>query len=167
MLDPACGCGNFLYVAYRELRGLEHELKERIRALARDQGLHEPPGPWPYYPLTNLQGLDIEHAAVQISRVTLWMGHRQMIDRYGESEPPLPLQDLSAIKQADALRTPWPETDCIVGNPPFLGAKLIRPNLGDDYADWLIQRFGVGVKDLCVYWFRRAHEHLVPDQRAG
>jgi hypothetical protein len=50
VFDPACGCGNFLYVAYRELRSLEHELKERIRSLARDKGLPVPPGPWPYYP---------------------------------------------------------------------------------------------------------------------
>ncbi|MGI9156379.1 MAG: type IIL restriction-modification enzyme MmeI, partial [Marmoricola sp.] len=119
VLDPACGCGNFLYVAYRELRGLEHELKQRIRALAEETGLPVPPGPEPYFPLRNLQGLDIERSAVQIARVTMWMGHRQMIDRYGEAEPPLPLQDLSSIRVADALRTPWPETDCIIGNPPF------------------------------------------------
>ena len=167
VLDPACGCGNFLYVAYRELRALEHELKEWIRRLARDQGVAEPPGPWPYYPLRNLQGIDIEPTAVQITRVTLWMGHRQMIDRYGEAEPPLPLQDLSGIVQADALRIPWPETDCIIGNPPFLGAKFIRPSFGDEYADWLVREFRVGVKDLCIYWFRRAHEHLQPGARAG
>lgn len=167
VLDPACGCGNFLYIAYRELRGLEHELKARIDRLAQETGLPLPEGPRPFYPLRNLLGIDIEHAAVQIARVTLWMGHRQMIELYGESEPPLPLQDLSGIRRADALRTAWPETDCIVGNPPFLGAKFIRPNFSDQYADWLIATFGVGVKDLCVYWFRRAHDHLMPGQRAG
>ncbi|MGH3363018.1 MAG: DNA methyltransferase, partial [Nocardioides sp.] len=123
--------------------------------------------PWPYYPLTNLQGLDIEHAAVQISRVTLWMGHRQMIDRYGESEPPLPLQDLSSIRRADALRTRWPETDCIIGNPPFLGSQWIRRSFGDDYVEWLKRAFGVGIKDFCTYWFRLATDHLQPGQRAG
>ncbi|WP_248583034.1 DNA methyltransferase [Nocardioides sp. InS609-2] len=167
VLDPSCGCGNFLYVAYRELRGLEHELKERIRSLAREQGLPIPPGPWPFYPLQNLQGIDIEPAAVQIARVTLWMAHRQMIDRYGDAEPPLPLQDLSSIRRADALRTPWPETDCIVGNPPFQGAQHVRRALGDDYVDWLKREFGVGVKDLCTYWFRRAVDHLSPNQRSG
>lgn len=167
VLDPACGCGNFLYVAYRELRGLEQELKTRMRLLADQTGLPVPEGPHPYYPLSNVQGLDIESAAVQIARVTLWMGHRQMIDLYGESEPPLPLQDLSAIRQADALRTAWPETDCIVGNPPFLGASHVRGAMGDDYVDWLKREFGVGVKDLCTYWFRRAADHLRPGQRAG
>lgn len=167
VLDPACGCGNFLYIAYRELRGLEHELKARIDRLAQETGVPVPPGPRPYYPLRNLLGIDIEATAVQIARVTLWMGHRQMIELYGESEPPLPLQDLSGVRKADALRTPWPETDCIVGNPPFLGSQHIRGQFGDDYVDWLRRAFGVGVKDFCTYWFRLAADHLLPGQRAG
>ena len=167
VLDPACGCGNFLYVAYRELRALEWELKQRIGHLAAETGLPVPAGPLPYYPLHNLQGIDIESRAVMITRVTLWMGHRQMIDLYGDAEPALPLQDLSSIRQADALRVPWPETDCIIGNPPFLGDRHLRGNFGDDYVEWLKREFGVGVKDFCVYWFRRAADHLRAGQRAG
>jgi hypothetical protein len=167
VLDPACGCGNFLYVAYRELRALESQLKQRIRDLARDTGLSEPPGPWPYVPLTNMQGIELEPTSALIARVTLWMGHRQMIELYGEAEKPLPLVTLSSIQTADALRVPWPETDCIVGNPPFLGDRHLRSSLGDAYVDWLSASFGIGVKDLCVYWFRLAVEHLKPGQRAG
>ncbi|HZJ06674.1 MAG TPA: DNA methyltransferase [Nocardioidaceae bacterium] len=167
VLDPACGCGNFLYVAYRELRGLEHELKERIVSLARDKGHSVPPGPWPYFPLSNMQGIDIERSAVLIARVTLWMGHRQMIERYGEAEDPLPLVDLSSVRVADALRVPWPETECIIGNPPFLGSQFIRRSFGDEYVTWLQREFGVGVKDFCTYWFRRAADQLKPGQRAG
>lgn len=167
VLDPACGCGNFLYVAYRELRSLEHQLKTRITTLADDQGLPKPPGPWPYYRLSNLQGLDIERIAVLIARVTLWMGHRQMIDRFGEAEPVLPLVDLSSIQVSDALFTEWPETDAIVGNPPFLGASHVRGAFGDQYVDLLKKSFGVGVKDFCTYWFRKAHDHLNSGQRAG
>ena len=106
VLDPACGCGNFLYVAYRELRSLEAELKARIASLARERGLPVPDLVARFYPLRNLQGLDIERTAVQIARVTLWMGHRQMVDRFGPAEDPLPLQDLSGIAVADALRVP-------------------------------------------------------------
>ncbi|MEJ7629684.1 MAG: DNA methyltransferase [Nocardioidaceae bacterium] len=167
VLDPACGCGNFLYVAYRELRALEHLLTTRIADLARSTGLPEPAGPLPFVPLTNMQGIDIEPSAVMIARVTLWMGHRQMIERYGEAEPPLPLVALPTIQRADALAITWPETDCIIGNPPFLGAKHVRPSLPAGYADWLIHTFHVGVKDLCVYWFRRAQDHLSSGQRAG
>lgn len=167
VLDPASGCGNFLYVAYRELRALETELKTRIRTLAATTGHPLPPGPYPFYPIANIQGIEIERSAVLIARVTMWMGHKQMADLYGEAEAPLPLQPLDNIRAGDALKDRWPETDCIIGNPPFLGAKYIRPNLGDEYADWLATEFRVGVKDLCVYWFRRAHEHLRPGQRAG
>lgn len=167
VLDPSCGCGNFLYVAYRELRQLEFQAKQRIVDLAASTGLPEPPGELPYVPLTNLYGIDILSQAVLIARVTLWMGHRQMIDKFGETEPPLPLVPLAGIAVGDALRTKWPEVDCIVGNPPFLGSQIIRRDLGDDYAEWLSKTFKVGVKELCVYWFRLAHEHLQEGQRAG
>lgn len=167
VLDPACGCGNFLYVAYRELRALEYQLKERIADLADRQGLPIPPKPWPYYPLANLHGLDIERMVVFIARVVLWMGHRQMIDRYGDAEPVLPLTNLHGIRAADALRTPWPDADVIIGNPPFLGASHMRSALGDEYVEWLKAEFGVGVKDFCTYWFRLAQDHLKPGHRAG
>ena len=167
VLDPACGCGNFLYVAYRELRALEASVKSRIRELAASSGLPVPAGPWPFVPLTNMQGIDIEGTAVLIARVVLWMGHRQMIELYGEAEPPLPLIALDGVRRDDALRAVWPATDCIIGNPPFLGASHVRGALGDDFVNWIKREFDVGVKDLCVYWFRRTQDHLTPGQRAG
>lgn len=167
VLDPACGCGNFLYVAYRELRGLELELKRRIVALSEEKGLPAPPGPLPYYPLSGLHGMDILPIAVLIARITLWMGHRQMIDRFGTAEDPLPLVELSHVRTADALRTPWPTTNVIVGNPPFIGDRMIRGKLGDGYVEWLKKTFNIGVIDLSGYWFRRAAEQMSPGQRAG
>ena len=167
VLDPACGCGNFLYVAYRELRALEFDLKQRVASLAADAGIPAPSTAGVFYPLANIKGIDIEPIAVLIARVTLWMGHRQMVDRFGEAEPVLPLIDLSGIRAADALRTDWPEVDAIIGNPPFLGSQLLRASLGADYLKWLESTFHVGIKDLCVYWFRKAHDHLRPGQRAG
>jgi hypothetical protein len=168
VLDPACGCGNFLYVAYRELRSLEHELKERLVIVARQTGEAPPdPAELPYYSLSNLRGIDIEPSSVQNARVTLWMGQRQMIDRFGAAEPALPLVDLSGIQAGDALAQPWPATDCIIGNPPFLGSQHVRAARGDAYVNWLKTTFKIGVKDYCVYWFRKAHEHLRAGQRAG
>lgn len=167
VLDPACGSGNFLYVAYRELRGLERELKDRIVALAKDAGEPVPSLEGIYYPLSGMHGIEIEGIAQLIARVTLWMGHRQMVDRYGPAEPVLPLVRLDRIVQADALRVAWPEVDAIIGNPPFLGSQLLRKSLGDDYVEWLRGAFGVGVKDLCVYWFRKTQDLLKPGQRAG
>jgi len=167
VLDPACGCGNFLYIAYRELRGLEHQLKQRIHDLAASTGQAVPAQPWPFYPLANIRGIDIEPVAVLIARVTLWMGHRQMIDRYGQAENPLPLVTLSGITVADAVFTPWPEADVIIGNPPFLGDRLIRRVHGGDYVEQLKTKFGVGVVDYSAYWFRRAQAQLRDGQRAG
>lgn len=167
VLDPACGCGNFLYLAYRELRGLEHELKMRIPALAASSGAPASAGPLPFYPLRNLHGIDIEPVSAAIARVTLWMGHRQMVERFGPSEPVLPLVDLTGIQTGDALRMPWPVTDVIIGNPPFVGSQQLRAARGDAYLDWLSQTFKVGVKDYCVYWFRRTQDHLRAGQRAG
>jgi len=167
VLDPACGCGNFLYIAYRELRSLEHQLKQRITDLAASTGQPLPPKPWPYVPLTNLCGIDIEPVAVLIARITLWMGHRQMIDRYGEAENPLPLISLAGITIADAVFTPWPTSDCVVGNPPFLGDRLIRHAHGGDYVEKLKKTFEVGVVDYSAYWFRRAEAHLAAGQRGG
>lgn len=167
VLDPACGCGNFLYVAYRELRSLEAMLKEQILTVAKTRGLPVPVGQLPFVPLHNMHGLEIEPVAVLIARLTLWMGQRQMIDRYGAAEDPLPLVDMSSIQRADALAVKWPEVDAIIGNPPFLGSQLLRASLGDHYLEWIKKQFGVGVKDLCVYWFRKAQDHLRPGQRAG
>lgn len=166
VLDPSCGCGNFLYVAYRELRGLEFDLKQRYARLCAEQGVPAD-ADLPYYPLTNIYGLDIEQVAVMVARVTLWMGHRQMVDRYGPAEPVLPLTNLSGVRAIDALQADWPEVDAIIGNPPFLGSQLLRASLGDSYLRWLGSTFGVGIKDLCVYWFRKAHDRLQPGQRAG
>lgn len=167
VLDPACGCGNFLYLAYRELRALEHELKQRITHLAERTGLPEPSGPLPYYPLRNLHGIDVEPVTAHIARVTLWMGQRQMMDHFGPAEPPLPLTDLSTIQVGDALKMQWPEVDCVIGNPPFLGDRHIRSARGSAYLDWLKETFRIGVKDYCVYWFRKTHDQLKPGQRAG
>ena len=167
VLDPACGCGNFLYIAYRELRSLESYLKVKIALLSAEQGLPTSSSPLPFYPIKNLYGIEIEPISVLLTRVTLWMGQRQMIELYGEAEAPLPLTDLAGIVRGDALVTEWPATDCIIGNPPFLGDRNIRRVRGDSYTEWLSKNFGVGVKDYCVYWFRKAHEHLKPGQRAG
>src|ERR1022692_5224308 len=168
VLDPACGCGNFLYVAYRELRSLEYELKARLISVAKQTGANPPDvTTLAYYPLSNLYGIDVEPTSVLIARVTLWMGQRQMIDRFGAAEPALPLVDLSGIQAADALAQPWPKTDCIIGNPPFLGSQHVRATRGEAYTNWLKDVFKIGVKDYCVYWFRKSHDHLAANQRAG
>jgi restriction-modification enzyme MmeI-like protein len=169
VLDPACGSGNFLHIAYRELRRLEQRLHERERTLRRAQRRRssEQRALSAFFPLTNVRGIEISAFAVQLARVTLWMAHKLAVDELGLDEATLPLEDLSGIQAADALRIAWPRASVIVGNPPFHGDRHLRGLLGDDYVAWLQRELGCGVKDHCVYWFRKAHDHLAPGQRAG
>jgi len=167
VLDPACGSGNFLYVAYRELRRLERRLHEREVELRRRAGLREQGSLSLHFPLHNIRGIEIESFAASLARVTLWMGHKLAVDELELDEATLPLADLSGIQTGDALKMRWPRADAIIGNPPFHGSQHLRSVLGDDYVEWLRREFGVGVKDYCVYWFRLAHENLGDGGRAG
>lgn len=167
VLDPACGSGNFLYVAYRELRRLEHRLLEREAELRKTAGLGQQTALSLFFPLTNIRGIELNGFAAAIARVTLWMGHKLAVDELQLDEATLPLADLSGIQTGDALRVAWPRVSVIVGNPPFHGDRFMRRTLGDQYVEWLKEEFGVGIKDYCVYWFRKAHEHLETGQRAG
>ena len=167
ILDPACGSGNFLYIAYRELRRIEAKLRARERELRREAGLPEGPSQAPAFPLSNVHGIELEPFAVKLARVTLWMGHKLAVEELGLDEAVLPLADLSGIRRADALKVEWPHADAIVGNPPYHGSQQIRSELGDEYAEWLKREFGIGLKDYAVYWFRKAHEALPDGGRAG
>jgi len=169
VLDPACGSGNFLYIAYRALRRLEKRLSERDGDLRR-RGGHRQANQGAlsaFFPLQNIKGIEISPFAVALARVTLWMAHKLAVDELDLTEATLPLEDLSGIQAGDALRTPWPQASVIIGNPPFHGDRHLRALLGDDYVRWLSGAFDCGVKDHCVYWFRQAHDHLHDGQRAG
>jgi hypothetical protein len=167
VLDPACGSGNFLYVAYRELRRIEADLRRRARDMRRSAGLRDQQALALYFPLTNIRGIEIDPFAVQLARVTMWMGHKLAVDELDLEETVLPLVDLSGIRRGDALKLEWPQADAIIGNPPYHGTKFLRGELGDAYVEWLKSEFGIGVKDYAVYWFRKAHERLEADGRAG
>jgi hypothetical protein len=166
VLDPACGSGNFLYVAYRELKELEASLRATDERFRRERGL--PSSKWEsLFTLQNLFGIDNEPFAIKLARVTLWMGYAQVVERLSLAEPALPLPQLPGIVLADALKMDWPQAEAIVGNPPYHGSQQIRSELGDDYAEWLKREFGVGLKDYAVYWFRKAHDALPDGGRAG
>jgi hypothetical protein len=168
VLDPACGSGNFLYIAYRELRRLEQRLHERERDLRIAGGLRaEQHALTAFFPLQNIKGIEIDAFAVNLARVTLWMAHKLAVDELDLPERTLPLEDLSGIQAGDALRIQWPRASVIIGNPPFHGDRNLRRLVGDAYIEWLKRTFKCGVKDHCVYWFRKAHDHLEPGQRAG
>jgi hypothetical protein len=167
VLDPACGSGNFLYVAYRELRRIEAKLAARAAELARAEGRPAQEGLSAFFPLQNMRGIEIEQFGVDLARVTLWMGHKLAVEELGLDESTLPLADLSGIRRADALRVEWGEANAIISNPPYHGSQNLRQILDEDYVEWLNDHFHAGLKDLCVYWFRRAADQMRPGDRAG
>jgi hypothetical protein len=164
VLDPACGSGNFLYVAYQELKQVEKLLLDKLNLCDGTRGYMNLVTPQQFY------GMDVNSFAVELARVTLMIGRKVAIDNLGLKEPSLPLDTLDKnIVCADALFTDWVKADAIIGNPPFLGGKHMRMALGDEYIDRVFERFP-DVKDsvdFCAYWFRIAHNNLELNGRAG
>ena len=182
VLDPACGSGNFLYVAFRELYRLDTELLARMRDFPSTQGQGKAKVTWGVGVQTaNFFGIDINPFAVELAKVTLNIAKKVAFDERREFaadivgqmhldvDPSLPLDNLEKnIVCADALFTDWPEVEAIVGNPPFLGGSKIRRELGPEYVRRLQERTGSdGIVDLACYWFRRAHDRLRGGTRAG
>jgi SAM-dependent methyltransferase len=167
VLDPACGSGNFLYVAYQELKRIEQLLLGRIVERRKsDTGQMAIAFVTP----TQFFGMDTNPFAVQLARVTMMIARKIAIDKHGLDEPALPLDTLDGnIVCQDALFSEWPKTNAVIGNPPFLGGKHLRLNLGDGYVDRVFDRFPE-VKDsvdFCTYWFRLAHDHIDEIGRVG
>lgn len=167
VLDPACGSGNFLYVAYRELRRIEAKLAARASELAVAEGRPAQQGLSAFFPLQNMRGIEIEQFGVDLARVTLWMGHRLAVEELELGESTLPLADLSGIRRGDALRVEWDDANAIISNPPYHGSQNLRQILDEDYVQWLKDHFDAGLKDFCVYWFRLAADQMRPGDRAG
>ena len=167
VLDPACGSGNFLYVAYQELKRIEQILLDKLasrRRSSREQLQMSFVTPLQFY------GIDNNPFAVELARVTMMIARKVAIDRFGLSEPALPLDTLDQnIVCEDALFTKWPHANAIIGNPPFLGGKQMRLTLGDEYVESIFKKFSK-VKDsvdFCSYWFRLAQDNLAGCGRAG
>jgi hypothetical protein len=170
VLDPACGCGNFLYIAYRALKRLEARIYERIDAEFPSRA---EPGQvrLSFLSAQNFHGLDINPLAVEIAKVAMMVARKLAIDELHIAEQALPLDNLDRnFLVADALLTPdgqpanWPRADVIIGNPPFIGAKMLKPERGPDYVNAVRRAYPdvPGMADYCVYWFRKAHDHLPP-----
>ncbi len=168
VLDPACGSGNFLYLAYLELKRIERLLLDKISE--RRRGSREQMAIGFVTPL-QFFGIDLNPFAVELARVTLMIARKIAIDNFGIlDQPALPLDSLDQnIVCADALFTEWPKADAIIGNPPFLGGKHMRMNLGDGYIDRVFKHFPDvnDSVDFCSYWFRLAQDNLGEAGRAG
>jgi type II restriction/modification system DNA methylase subunit YeeA len=167
VLDPACGSGNFLYMAYRELKRLEARIQERMAQ--EYKSVNPLQRPFGFVTARNFFGLDINPFAIEIAKVTMMLAHKLAIDELHVRENALPLDNLDQnFAAADALideqgrEVQWPKADVIIGNPPFLGAKRLKPERGTKYVNAVRRAYpGVpGLADYCVYWFQKSHRHL-------
>ena len=166
VLDPACGSGNFLYLALQALKDLEHRVQFEAEALGFQRAFPEI-GP------ANVKGIEINPYAAELARVSVWIGEIQWMRRNGFSEARDPiLKPLDTIECRDAILTPdgtepdWPTADVIIGNPPFLGARLQIWTLNEDYMARLrtvYERRVPGGADIVCYWLLKSGEQI----RAG
>ena len=169
ILDPACGSGNFLYLGLQALKDIEHRAGLEAEALGFERNLIPHTGPH------NVQGIELDEYAAELARVTVWIGEIQWMKRHGyePSRNPI-LKTLNQIECRDALLSveektaetvaaQWPQADCIIGNPPFLGDKKMRAELGDAYTETLRSAYAgrvPGGADLVCYWFDKARAQI-------
>jgi hypothetical protein len=176
VLDPACGTGNFLYVAMELIQALEARVIETIQTL----GGHAEPKVGPH----QFHGLEKNPRAAKIAELVLWIGWlRNRLHDDPDSVPQPVLAEsaninfgkhggydavlkMNALGQPD-LETPtipdWPQAEFIVGNPPFIGGKDLRERLGSDYAEalWKANARVPKSADFVMQWWDRAAHTLV------
>ena len=172
VLDPACGSGNFLYIALRSLLDLEKQVID----YAESHGFH---GGAPSVSPRQMNGIEIDPYAAQLARTALWIGYIQWHQSNGfpYNQQPI-LTPLDTIRRTDAIldlsdpdnptEPDWPAAEFIIGNPPFLGSQLIRGQLKDSYAEPLFQLYGDRIpsySDYCCYWFEKSRQ-MVVDSKA-
>ncbi len=177
ILDPACGSGNFLYIALQALKGLELEAIQWGSLILRMAQQFPEVGP------QAVLGIEINPYAAELARVTIWIGEIQWMLSHGFAYRRDPvLRPLENIRTGDALldlsdparprEADWPAAEFIVGNPPFLGNRLLRRGLGSEYTEALWSVFDERLphsSDLCCYWHEKARAQIASGQtrRAG
>ncbi len=173
VLDPACGSGNFLYVSLKRLL----DLWKDVSTFAATSGVA---GLLPYtVGPQQLYGIELNVYAHELASVVVWIGYIQWLHDNGFGVPDSPiLKPLRNIRHMDAVLTydeaghpvepDWPEADVIIGNPPFLGGKRLRTELGDGYVDDLFALYRGRVPrevDLVCYFFEKARAYVAGNQR--
>ena len=163
VLDPACGSGNFLYLALHALKDIEHRVQLEAEMLGLARG-------FPAIGPANVKGIEINAYAAELARVSVWIGEIQWMRRNGFSNSTDPILDpLNTIECKDAVLAEdgaepgWSEADVIIGNPPFLGGKKLINELGEEYVLKLFEAYENRVPaeaDLVCYWFVKAGESV-------
>ncbi len=169
-LDPACGCGNFLVIAYRELRRLENEVIESLfSSYGKMKGLLDV-STLSRLRVSQFYGIEIDESAAHIARVALWITDHQMnletAERFGTTRPTVPLVDSPHIHHANALQADWasvlPPEQCsyVLGNPPFVGKQNQSDEQKADMARIFAKVKGAGVLDFVAAWYMKAVAYI-------
>ncbi len=180
VLDPACGSGNFLYVSLLALKDLEYDVHAHFKPLK--QPVRDVVTP------RQLFGIELNTFASELAHVVVWIGYLQwryrhegrslkanlmanvgtpvIDDRLDHGQQPRILNADAILRHTDdgkAYEPEWPPTAVIVGNPPFLGGKMLRGELGDHYLDSLFMVYQGRIPheaDLVTYWFEKTRANI-------
>lgn len=168
VFDPACGSGNFLVIAYKELRRLEHAILERLADL--DQK-HQVLYAESKINIENFFGIEIDGFAVEVAILSLWIAKHQMNsefkDKFGVSIPLIPLKETGRITQGNATRIDW-EKVCpndggeiyLIGNPPYKGGKSQSKEMKADYPFVFGTRTYSKDLDYIALWFVKGADYI-------
>ncbi len=178
ILDPACGCGNFLVIAYRELRRLELLTLQKLYASDQVHTLHNIEL-IARVDVDQFYGIEIEEFPAQIAQVALWLTDHQMNLRlsevFGQYFARLPLKKAARIVHGNALTLDWEtvipakQLSYIVGNPPFVGAKFLNDEQRTEMAGIFSGVKNAGLLDYVSAWYRKATDYMThkPSIRAA
>ncbi len=184
VLDPACGSGNFLFIAFKEMKMLEKRLLQLVREHSTKNAdakrLMKFLLNYKFVTTSQFFGLDIKPFAVELAKVTLMIAKEltwlQAKEEHDRKYKPLPLDNLDkniictdALLNENGTQKEWPEADAIIGNPPYQSKNKMQQEFGVEYLNKLRAAYSEipGRADFCVYWFYKAHQHLKQDCYAG
>jgi hypothetical protein len=166
-LDPACGCGNFLVITYRELRLLEFEV---LKALNKSGQSFLDISQILWINVDQFNGIEYEEFPARIAEVAMWLIDHQMnmqiSNEYGQYFVRLPLVKSANIVHGDALETDWEnviskkELSYIIGNPPFIGSKIMKQNQRDQIVKQFDNAAGGGTLDYVTGWYIKAAKYM-------
>ncbi len=172
ILDPACGCGNFLVVTYRELRLLDMEVVRALRSLeGADRQYVTDTSLLANVKLTQFYGMEIKPVSALIAQVALYITEHQcnrlLLENFGATVSTIPLEETPHVSVANALQTGW-ETllpkgehfDFIIGNPPFSGSKIMENEQRDEIKTLFDNASGSGTLDYVSGWYKKAALYL-------
>lgn len=180
VLDPACGCGNFLFVAYREMKELECQVIDKLFEFPSNLRKNFKFNLSSVIKTRQFFGIDVQPMAVEVAKMTMMIAkelcNQTYLDRISahgsalDFDVSLPLENMDKnILLQDALFSEWPQFDVVIGNPPYQSKNKMTRELGEAYVERVRQAFPdvPGRADFCVYWFRKAHDLMKKGQYAG